>query len=83
MEYDLRINQIHRNIQMKIHLLCFLENEQPQVQDFADDMTAEMLASSEVGGEIESSESSESSEGEYIHTCTMYIAKGQIYLNTI
>ena len=48
--------------------LTFPENEQPQVQDFADDMTAEMLASSEVGGEIESSESSESSEGEYIRT---------------
>ena len=53
---------------MKIHLFCFPENEQPQVQDFADDITAEMLASSEVGGEIDSSESSESSEGEYIRT---------------
>ena len=48
--------------------LNFSENEQPQVQDFADDMTAEMLASSEVGGEIDSSESSESLEGEYIRT---------------
>ena len=61
----------------------FPENEQPQVQDFADDMTAEMLASSEVGGEIDSSESSESSEGEYIRTWSLYIDKGQIYLNTI
>ena len=69
MEYDSRIDKIHRNMQMKIHLFCFPENEQqPQVQDFADDMTAEMLASSEVGGEIDSSESSESSEGEYIRT---------------
>ena len=62
---------------MKEHLiwydLTFPENEQPQVQDFADDITAEMLASSEVGGEIDSSESS---EGEYIRTCIMYLAKG-------
>ena len=55
-------------MQMKMNLLCLPENEQPQVQDFADDITAEMLASSEVGGEIDSSESSESSEGEYIRT---------------
>ena len=61
---------------MKMNLLCLPENEQPQVQDFADDITAEMLASSEVGGEIDSSESSERSEGEYIRTCIMYIAKG-------
>ena len=56
---------------MKEHLiwydLTFPENEQPQVQDFADDLTAEMLASSEVGGEINSSESSERSEGEYMY----------------
>ena len=73
MEYDLRINKIHRNITMIIQLFCVPENEQPQVQDFADDMTAEMLASSEVGGEIDSSESSESSEGECIRTCTINV----------
>ena len=65
---SLKINNLHRNMQMKMNLLCLPENEQPQVQDFADDITAEMLASSEVGGEIDSSESSESSEGEYIRT---------------